>query len=44
LGGTYTATALHNNKANETMIFIGPFTNNPILVVTFLNDAYAGTP
>jgi hypothetical protein len=25
------------------MTFIGPFTNNPILVVTFLNDAYYGT-
>jgi len=25
------------------MTFIGRFTNNPILVVTFLNDAYAGT-
>ncbi len=45
LGGTFTATASHAAGAGQTFTFKGDFgTGQHAVAVTFLNDAYAGTP
>ena len=43
IGGVRTATALHSAGADNIVTLNGNFGTNPSVVVTFLNDAYAGT-
>jgi len=44
IGGVYTATASHAAGQDTTLTLQGDFGTNPNVTVTFLNDAYAGTP
>lgn len=45
IGGVRTETALHSQGQSEAVVLGGPFAPGPHTVtITFLNDAYAGTP
>jgi hypothetical protein len=45
IGGTLTASALHSSGTSDTVTVLGDWgTGNHTLLVSFLNDAYGGTP